>query len=45
MKLTRFEDLKVLVQWDFTTMIRWDDEISLTTYVICGLENLDYPTG
>jgi hypothetical protein len=45
MKLTRFEDLKAPAQWDFTTMIRWDDKTSLTTCVIWGLENLDYPTG
>jgi hypothetical protein len=39
MKLTRFEDLKVLAQWDFPTMIRPDDKTSPTAYVISSLEN------
>jgi hypothetical protein len=39
MKLTRFEDLKVLAQWDFPRMIRPDDKTSPTAYVISSLEN------
>jgi hypothetical protein len=37
--ITRFEDLKVLAQWDFPTMIRPDDKTSPTAYVISSLEN------
>ena len=40
MKLTRFEDLKVLAQWDFLMMIRQDDKSYPLAGVISSFEKL-----
>jgi len=40
MKLTRFEDLKVLAQWDFPMMIRQDDKSYPLAGVISSFEKL-----